>query len=951
MKRFTRAFLMIFLSSVFFLFNSVNAQEILAVDRDGSAWTGDFTDCWPYYEAALDANGYSYTYFEVVDGANDGPDLATMQMYDIIIWFTGEVWSGSETMTDNDEANLASYLDGGGKLFFSGQDYLYDRFPSAGIFQSGEFPYDYLGLREVFQDFWGVFAPDLGMVDGVAGSLAEGYSFEVQDIFTSGREGLYIDEIIAHVGMDLFEVTSPAPSGMAAVQHEMRAFKTIFTTVSFAAISDPVVQADLLMDIVDWLYGGAVSCDPYFSDFDSYVVGDYLAVQDPCWTTWSNNPGSAEDALISDAQAFSGVNSVLVEGSSTDLIFGFGDKTEGMYSVSMYMYVEPGYGGYYNLLHEFTGERTEWALEVYFASDGTGYINAGGSNSATFTYPTGEWFMVETYIDLDGDWAEHYVDAQYVHGWQWSLEASGGQGLNQLGAMDIFAAAPAGDDPMFYFDDVNYQPAMPPSPCEDFDALTPGDFVALELGDPWTTWSNNPGSAEDATVTDVVSNSPDNSIVIQGSTDLVRLYNDENLTEGKWIASHYMLVADGNCGYFNLQKDIVPGVEWGFQVQFDVDGVATVDAGGAGAATFNFAFDTWIFNELIVDLDNDWAEYWVDGNLIVEWQWTLGTFGDPGALTLGGMNIYAWASAGNSPLAYFDDVCFDMMIDDGCDYFDDLTADDYLALQLGDPWTTWSNNPGSAEDAMVSDVVSFSPDNSFLVEGSTDLVRLFNDENYASGKFGFSLMMYVADGFCGYFNLQKDIVPGVEWGFQVQYDADGLATVDAGAAAAATFNFDFDTWIHNELIVDLNTDWAEYWVDGELVVEWQWTLGTFGDPGALTLGGANFYAWASAGNSPQAYFDDVCFEVIIPPVGISNPSTVSDESLVIFPNPAKDHLTITSVDPINEVRIFNNMGQEIDVLKADNKTISINTGNYATGLYIVQIWSGNEAVVRKLIIE
>ena len=33
---------------------------------------------------------------------------------------------------------------------------------------------------------------------------------------------------------------------------------------------------------------------------DNYNVGDYLALESPNWTTWSNAPGSEEDALITD---------------------------------------------------------------------------------------------------------------------------------------------------------------------------------------------------------------------------------------------------------------------------------------------------------------------------------------------------------------------------------------------------------------------------------------------------------------------------------------------------------------------------------------------------------------------------------------------------------------------------------------------------------------------------
>ncbi|MCK4358136.1 MAG: immune inhibitor A [Candidatus Cloacimonetes bacterium] len=227
-----------------------NRQDsILCVDRDGSSSASGYTDDWPYFEAALIAAGYTnYTYYEVVDISQDGPDLSTMQAYEVIIWFSGEAWGyyGHDCMTDNDEINLGIYLEGGGTLFLSAHDYLRASYPSAGDFSEGQFPYDYLGMRSVVQDNWLISLPSIGTVEGVDGSLAEGYIFFVQDI-------LYIDQFTDHVGLDLFNVISPTPEGICANQYDSVIFKTVFTTASFAAITEPVVQKNLITDVINYL--------------------------------------------------------------------------------------------------------------------------------------------------------------------------------------------------------------------------------------------------------------------------------------------------------------------------------------------------------------------------------------------------------------------------------------------------------------------------------------------------------------------------------------------------------------------------------------------------------------------------------------------------------------------------------------------------------------------------
>jgi len=193
---------------------------------------------------------------------------------------------------------------------------------------------------------------------------------------------------------------------------------------------------------------------PYVDDFESYTSGNYLAVQSPYWTTWSELPGSSEDGYISTDQALSGSQSVKVDGT-TDLILEMGDKTSGKYLISFYMYVPTGYYGYYNLLHLFNGSNSEWGLEVFFNTGGNGYGNAGGQNSFTFTYNYNTWMHLENVVDLDNDWAEIWYEGNLLYEFQWSTGALGDGTLNQLGGMDMFAWNVNGT-PLYYFDDVSY---------------------------------------------------------------------------------------------------------------------------------------------------------------------------------------------------------------------------------------------------------------------------------------------------------------------------------------------------------------------------------------------------------------------------------------------------------------------------------------------------------------
>lgn len=98
---------------------------ILLVDDDNNS-----PDVRPYYSAALDALGYSYDVFDVGGGSGNGPSLEAMAGYRHVFWFSGDQYSSGTPKAGPsaaDEAALAAYLQGGGRLFLSSQDYLYDR--------------------------------------------------------------------------------------------------------------------------------------------------------------------------------------------------------------------------------------------------------------------------------------------------------------------------------------------------------------------------------------------------------------------------------------------------------------------------------------------------------------------------------------------------------------------------------------------------------------------------------------------------------------------------------------------------------------------------------------------------------------------------------------------------------------------------------------------------------
>ncbi|HHJ06951.1 MAG TPA: hypothetical protein ENK24_05585, partial [Anaerolineae bacterium] len=119
-----------------------NAQDVLTVSAQSGAESAVITriskapapvllvddDRWYDYEdkflQALATNGITPDYWSVQGASPMGsPPLSVLQRYPMVVWFTGYDWF--QPLTPDEEAVLQKYLDGGGRLFFSSQEYLY----------------------------------------------------------------------------------------------------------------------------------------------------------------------------------------------------------------------------------------------------------------------------------------------------------------------------------------------------------------------------------------------------------------------------------------------------------------------------------------------------------------------------------------------------------------------------------------------------------------------------------------------------------------------------------------------------------------------------------------------------------------------------------------------------------------------------------------------------------
>ncbi len=87
--------------------------------------------------------------------------------------------------------------------------------------------------------------------------------------------------------------------------------------------------------------------------------------------------------------------------------------------------------------------------------------------------------------------------------------------------------------------------------------------------------------------------------------------------------------------------------------------------------------------------------------------------------------------------------------------------------------------------------------------------------------------LYVPDSSDAYFStLQEFAGANSSWGMQVYFGHTnyGEGNIDGGGALAQEFTFDYDTWMNVKVTVSLDTDWAEFYLNGVFIHGWIWSI-------------------------------------------------------------------------------------------------------------------------------
>jgi hypothetical protein len=295
------------------------------------------------------------------------------------------------------------------------------------------------------------------------------------------------------------------------------------------------------------------------------------------------------------------------------------------------------------------------------------------------------------------------------------------------------------------------------------------------------------------------------------------------------------------------------------------------------------------------------------------------------------------------------------------DNFEAYTAGVRLAQQSAS-WTTWSGLPGSSEDPFVTNAHGHSGVNSVVITQNNDLVKTYG--SLITGKYVIAFYAYIPGGKAGYFNTLSGFTPNpYEWGMECYFDQWGAGRAFCGSATVVNFSYPYNVWFPVDVIVDLNNDLAEMYVDYMLIHSWQWTAGSSGNGSQLRLDANDFFG---ATVNDEMYVDDFSFTRLDVFTGIVNPVAEIPTEFALdqnYPNPFNPTTTIKYAleeDAQVTLKIYNMLGQEVRTLINGRQEAGFrqimwdglnNAGSRVTsGIYFYRLTASNYTAVKKMLL-
>lgn len=241
-------------------------------------------------------------------------------------------------------------------------------------------------------------------------------------------------------------------------------------------------------------------------------------------------------------------------------------------------------------------------------------------------------------------------------------------------------------------------------------------------------------------------------------------------------------------------------------------------------------------------------------------------------------------------------------------------------------FTTWGGVSGGADDFIVSTDQAASGTQSLLIAEDQVQDGLMLLGNKISGTWTTVWNMYVPSGSVGYWNIQEDESPGIQWNADYYVGATasgGAAGVITHDQSGATIAYPSDAWFRVVQEINLDTFTFSVTIDGAPFLTDETYPGT-------QLGAINFF---SIDAMNRYYIDDVQYVDGV----LLNTNDFDAANFSVYPNPVKDVLNISSTNVVDSVVVYDVLGKVVLQDTPGVVSPSINTSALSSGAYLVNV--------------
>jgi len=475
-------------------------------------------------------------------------------------------------------------------------------------------------------------------------------------------------------------------------------------------------------------------------------------------------------------------------------------------------------------------------------------------------------------------------------------------------------------------------------------------------GDPppighWTNMGCDGGSGCDIVCSSVRSRSGDWSGLIPNDGTTQAVLDLGNKIFGGWAIEFWLFIPSGNEAYFNLQQFVPigegePFAHTYFNQGLNNPGVGVIEDTALGAIPFSFPHDEWFRVVMNWDISTGVSlatwELFIDEEFVIFAGTPYTNYNGEHAISLGGIEF---SSVSDDTILFIDDIQYndDIII---CFPTEDTFRDtmEYESNEPLEDW--WTCEPNSCD--LISTAQAHNGTRSGLItdDGSTAVNLDLGGQIY--GTWGLEFWQYIPSNKEGYWNLQGQVPfgDGDRIVGNIFFNKDtlnpGIGLIDDCAFGEVNFSFPHDQWFKVMMNIDIssgiNSSTWQFVVDGNVVIPEGTPFTNSSGDYPSRLGGIYF---SSISSENMMYIDD--FNYVDRILSVNDFPTLE---VVIYPNPAKNIINISSQEPIKSISIYNSLGNI--VAEALGET-TIDVSNLTSGLYFIEVTTGGSKSVEKFI--